>query len=177
MAQTVQQCTNEWWGWGTDYKYYFFFYKGRQVHIGILSGQIVSTAHIWRTFADVRPMFRKADYHGNYETAYCTTISVAGEAYHAAVWRLGAKSLLSGEFCGRGGGNEPRRLRQKLLPVSFTRAADRASGNVHKRVERRRNESSFDFSGKILVPHVFPLPADSCFLWSFLHSSCWFWLC
>lgn len=41
-----------------------------------------------------------------------TTISVAGEAY-------GVKSLLSfltAEFCGRGGGNEPRRLRQKLLP-------------------------------------------------------------
>lgn len=48
-----------------------------------------------------------------------------GAARRGAARRPGARSLTA-EFCGRGGGNEPRRLRQKLLAGSFTRAAVRA---------------------------------------------------
>jgi len=112
-------------------------------------------------------LFWNADYHGNCEIAYRATISVAGEAYRAAVWRLGAKSLFSGEFCGRGGGNEPRRLRQKLLPQSLLHVRIARVGTYRSELsERRRNESSFDFSGKILALRVFPLPAvtDSTFV-------------
>jgi len=112
-------------------------------------------------------LFRNADYHGNCETAYRATISVAGEAYRAVVWRLGAKSLLLGEFCGRGCGNEPRRLRQKLLPQSLLHVLRTARAGTYLLYESSEEGTSHrsTFPEKFSRRFVFPLPAltDSTF--------------
>jgi len=108
-------------------------------------------------------LFRDARLSRKLRNCCRTTISVAGEAYRAAVWCPGAKSLLSAEFCGRSGGNEPRKLRQKLLSQALLHGC---SPRERERVrvpfaasERGRSESSFDFSGKILgARFLFLLP-------------------
>jgi len=106
-------------------------------------------------------LFRNADYHGNCKTAYRATISVVGEAYRAAVWRLGAKSLLLGEFCGRGCGNEPRRLRQKLLPQSLLHVLRTARAGTFCTSWANEEGTSHrsTFPEKFSRRFVFPLPA------------------
>jgi hypothetical protein len=89
--------------------------------------------------------FRDADYRGNCETAAARRSASPLRRTAPPAWRLGRKSLPRGsEYCGRGGGNEPRRLRQKpLLAVSFTRALPRV------RARSAASESSLGFSGKV----------------------------
>jgi len=85
--------------------------------------------------------FRDADYRGNCETAAARRSASPLRRTAPPAWRLGIKSLPRGsEYCGRGSGNEPRRLRQKLLSprgLLYARTAASASTLSSERVIAR----------------------------------------
>lgn len=108
--------------------------------IGEFQVQVTGTAHTWRTFADVRPVPQRGL---SRKLRNCLLRDDQrrrwGVPHHSVASRRKIAPL--GRILWSRRRKRAAKITAKTAPaVSFTRAADRASGNVQKRVERAKKE-------------------------------------